>query len=83
MKIGKEFLKVVNKKYEPLAVIDTVMGKYDITLKSNSEGDPVLLFIGKRNSKGTITGERFSRTLKYNEAGQVIKDHWEKKGKST
>ena len=83
MKLGKEFLKVINRKYEPLSVIDTSVGKYDITLKTNAAGDPVLLFAGKRNPKGTITGERFSRTLLYDEARQVIKDHWERKGKAT
>jgi hypothetical protein len=83
MKIGNELLKLLNKKYPPLSSVDRVFGKYDITIKTNSDGDPVLLFIGTRTDQGIIKGDRFVRTLKTDDLGKVIKDHWERKGKAT
>lgn len=83
MKIGKEFLKIINKRYTPLSAIDIVFGRYDLTLKTNKEGDPVLLFAGKRNEKGTIIGERFTRIITYDSEGKIVKDHWERKGKAS
>lgn len=83
MKIGKEFLEVLNKRYSPLSVIETSIGKHDITLKTNTVGDPVLLFSGKRNHHGKISGERFARTIEYDNEGNIIKDHWERKGKAS
>lgn len=83
MKIGKELLKTISKKYTPLSAIDMVFGKYDLTLKTNAEGDPILLFAGKRDEKGLIKGDRFSHTIKYDSTGKSIKDHWERKGKAT
>lgn len=80
MKLGNEILKVLNKKYAPSATTDTVFKRYDITFKTDDAGNPVLLFMGKRNDKGQVIGDRFARTLKYDTNGNVIKDHWERKG---
>jgi hypothetical protein len=38
---------------------------------------------GKLKEDGTIKGERYARTLKYDKEGKIIKDHWELKGKAT
>jgi hypothetical protein len=35
------------------------------------------------NEQGKIKGERYARTLKYDREGNLIKDHWELKGKAT
>ena len=55
----------------------------DVSFKTDAEGNPVLLFIGKRDETGNIKGDRFSRTLKRDESGAIIKDHWDLKGKAT
>ena len=83
MKIGKEFSKIINKRYAPLSVIDIAFGRYDLTLKTNNEGDAALLFAGKRNTKGNIIGERFTHIITYDSNGEIIKDHWERKGKAS
>lgn len=80
MKLGDEILKVLSKKYTPSTVIDTEFKRYDITFKTDELGNPVLLFLGKRNDKGQVIGDRFARTLKYDNDGKLIKDHWERKG---
>lgn len=80
MKLGEELLKLLNKKYEGSTTIDTEFRRYDITFRTDQAGNPVLLFIGRRNEKGIVVGDRFSRTLKYDGQGNVIKDHWERKG---
>lgn len=80
MKLGNEVLKLLAKKYEPSAAIDLQFKRYDLTVKTDEHGNPILLFMGKRNEKGQVVGDRFARTLKYDNDGKVIKDHWERKG---
>lgn len=83
MKLGSEILKVLNKKYPPSSTIDTEFHRYDLTFKTDADGNPIQLFIGKRNEKGYVVGERFARTLKYDPEGKVLKDHWDRKGPCT
>ena len=83
MKIGPELTKKLSKKYEPSSMVDMEFKGNDVSFRTDPEGNPVLLFIGKRNEQGIIRGERFSRTLKQDESGAVIKDHWDLKGKAS
>lgn len=83
MKLGPEILKLLNKKYAPSTTIDSEFHRYDITFKTDAEGNPIQLFIGKRNEKGNVVGERFARNLKYDPEGKVLKDHWDRKGPCT
>lgn len=83
MKLGPQILKILEKKYEPESMIYTTFNSHDLAFKTNEEGNPVLLFLGKMNDKGQVRGMRYSRTLIKNSAGQVIKDHWELKGKAS
>ena len=83
MKIGDELRKKLSKTYEPSSMIDMEFKGNDLSFKTDAEGNPVLLFIGKRDETGIIKGERFSRTLKRDTNGQVIKDHWDLKGKAS
>ena len=80
MKLGDEFLKQLNKQYAPSQTIQLRFKTYDFILKTNEEGAAIQAFIGKLNEQGTIKGDRYARTLKYDREGKKIKDHWERKG---
>ncbi len=82
MKIGDKLLKELSKRYEPESTIDKKFGKYDLTFRTDKEGNPVMLFIGNRNENGRITGNRFTRVIARDTAGKVIKDHWDAKGRA-
>ncbi len=82
MDIKAPLLKILNQVYEPDSVIERPFKRYDAVFKTDNAGRPVLLFLGKRDANGRIRGERFSRRLKIDEQGKVIKDHWERKGKA-
>lgn len=81
--LGSPVLKILNKIYAPSTMVDVKFKKYDLSFKTDVEGRPVLLFLGKRNEKGEIKGERYARRLVFDKDGKVIKDHWDHKGKAT
>ena len=83
MKLGPQILKILEKKYESESMVYTTFNSHDLAFKTDSEGNPVLLFLGKKNEKGQVKGLRYSRTLMKNTVGEVIKDHWELKGKAS
>ena len=82
MKIGEKLLKVLSKKYLPEQMIDQKFGRYDISFKTDEEGNPILLFIGTMGADNKIKGERFSRVLIKDKNGGIVKDHWDAKGKT-
>jgi len=83
MSLSEGLQKLLNKKYTPASMINLTFKGKDLAFKTDASGNPILLFIGKLNEKNGITGERYARTLKFNQEGEVIKDHWELKGKAT
>jgi len=84
MKLGEAILKLLNKKtYMPSAMVEARFMRYDLMFKTDENGMPILLFMGKKDEKGNIKGERFARRLKYDENGKLIKGHWEHKGKAS
>ncbi|HLS96023.1 hypothetical protein BC792_10580 [Sphingobacterium allocomposti] len=83
MSLKDPILAIVNKIYEPSTMVERKFGRYDLAFKTDSEGRPILLFIGKKNEQGQIVGDRYSRRLKTDDKGNPIKDHWERKGKSS
>jgi hypothetical protein len=83
MKLNEELLGILSKKYDPSGMINKSYKGKDIAFKTDEDGNPILLFIGKTSDNGTIKGERYARTLKYDRDGKVIKDHWELKGKAS
>ena len=83
MKLGEPLLKILNKCYQPLTLVETTFSRYDLAFKTDEEGRPILLFLGKKDSNGNIKGERYARRLKIDDDGKIIKDHWEHKGKVT
>jgi hypothetical protein len=81
MKLGDELLKKLGKKYEPSAMVPLSFRGYDLAVKTDDGGNPVLLFIGKEKGDGTIKGDRYARRLLKDKEGKIIKDHWDYKGK--
>ncbi|WP_439555451.1 hypothetical protein [Dyadobacter sp.] len=82
MKIGDKLLKQLNKKYAPETMVNQKFGRYDLAFKTDDEGNPVMLFIGNLDEQGRIKGDRFSRAMVKDQAGKLIKDHWDNKGKA-
>jgi hypothetical protein len=83
MILGEEVLKVLNKVYEPSSFIETKFKRYDMAFKTDEAGRPILLFMGHKDEQGKIQGERFARRLKFGNNGEILKDHWDNKGKAS
>jgi hypothetical protein len=83
MSLGPGLLKLLRQRYEPSATIDLVYKGRDLTFRTDDQGNPVLVFIGKRDEHGKIKGERHARTLLFDASGTPVKDHWELKGRAS
>jgi len=83
MALSEHLQKKLQKRYEPSTLVEMTYKGNDVSFKTDEVGNPVLLFIGKRDESGLIRGERYARRLKKDDTGAVIKDHWELKGKAT
>ena len=83
MELKEPILKILNKVYEPSIMFETTFKNYDLAIKTDDEGRPIMLFMGKKSPSGLVKGDRFARRLKQNQQGEIIKDHWEHKGKAT
>ncbi|AXY76705.1 hypothetical protein D3H65_23110 [Paraflavitalea soli] len=80
MDLGAQILKILNKRYEPSAFIETKFERYDLAFKTDRDGLPVVAYLGQKDRKGKICGERFTRRLKQLINGTIIKENWEHKG---
>jgi hypothetical protein len=60
-----------------------VTGGYDIVLITDKEGNAIQMFIGRTGDKGNIKGDRYTRTIKHDREGKLIKDYWERKGRAS
>ena len=84
MPIHPKLEEKLNKTYEPSARIEDVFKGNAITFITNDAGEPVTVFIGKRNPDGSIHGERYVRRIQRETGSTLIKkSHWENKGKVT
>lgn len=81
MKVGAELLSVLAKTYAPGELIRQRFGRYDLAFKTDEQGLPILLFMGKADADGNIKGKRFARRIQTGKDGKIIKDHWDNKGK--
>jgi len=61
-------------------MIEKKFQRYDLAFKTDEEGNPILLFIGRKDDNGRIRGNRYARRLVKDEAGNIVKDHWDDKG---
>ena len=82
MSLGPSLIKLLSQKLEPSAMIERKFKGYDLMIKTDEEGNAILLFMGKKTESGTINGHRFARRLVKNADGIIIKDHWDDKGKT-
>lgn len=82
MPLSRDLQLILSKLYEANSMLMNEYKGNDIMFKTDSDGNPVLLFIGLKTKDGKIRGERYRRTLKKDMLGGVIKDHWELKGKT-
>lgn len=83
MKLSSHLQLELSKQYERNAFLTIKYKGRDVAFKTDAEGNPISLFIGKETENGKIKGERYVRTLKKDIKGMIIKDHWELKGKAT
>ena len=81
MALGETLIKLLSKKYDASTMIDRKFKGYDISFKTDEEGNPVLLFLGKKMENGMIKGQRYARRLLKDKDGKIVKDHWDDKGK--
>ncbi len=82
MALGEQLNKLLEKIYPPNQRIDDEFKGKAITFITNELGEPITLFIGKRNANGTIDGERYVRRIVRSHDGtSIIKSHWDLKGK--
>lgn len=82
MALGEHLQRQLGKRYEPSSTISMKYKGYDLSVKTDADGNAVVLFIGKADASGMIRGERYTRTLKADSRGAIIKDHWDLKGKA-
>ena len=73
---------MLDKQYPASSIEETQYRGQDLAFRTDKEGRPVLLFIGKKIAPGKIRGERYVRHRATMSDGK-IKDHWEKKSKAT
>jgi len=83
MKLGEPIMKILNRLYEPSSMVETKVKGYDLVFKTDEAGRAVLLFMGKKDTSGTVKGERYVRRLKLDKDGLIVKDHWDHKGKAS
>jgi hypothetical protein len=80
MALGLAILKLASKKYEANSYIEKRFHRYDLGFKTDEEGNPIVLFMGTKDSSGKIRGRRYARRLVKDSNGVIIKDHWDDKG---
>lgn len=83
MNLGEDLVRKLKKKFEPFVTTRFRYRSNDIVVQADEEGNAIRAFIGKVNEEGIVKGERFSRTLKKDKQGNIIKDHWERKGRAS
>lgn len=83
MKLSESLLLKLGKKYAPSSLVHMKFRGNDLQFKTDDDGNPVTLFIGRTTGSGKIKGERYVRTLKRDPRGFFVKDHWDLKGKAT
>lgn len=82
MPLNQKLQQELSKIYEPRQRYYKRFAGKDMTFITNDLGEPVTLFIGSRNSDGSIKGERFVRKIvRHADRQAILKSHWESKGK--
>jgi len=79
--LSKALETKLSKIYTPDSRFDDHFKGNDITFFTNENGEPFSLYIGKRNDKGNIVGEFYSRRFKKREGEKIVLSHWDNMGK--
>jgi hypothetical protein len=82
MALSEVILKKINKEFAPNTWVELQFRSYDIVLKTDEHGNAVQMFIGKMKEDGMIKGERYSRKIVRDKEGKILKQHWDRKGKT-
>jgi hypothetical protein len=82
MKLGYDLQQKLKKRYDPDSMVEMRHKNIDIVFKTDHDGNAISLFVGRKISPGKIKGERYARTIKKDAAGNLVKDHWDLKGKA-
>lgn len=82
MNLSDDLQRKLKKRYNPDTFTEMTYKGLDLMFKTDDEGNPMVLFIGRRIGENKIKGERYVRTLKKDQEGNVMKDHWDLKGKT-
>lgn len=82
MNLSDDLQRKLKKRYNPDTFTEMKYKGLDLMFKTDDEGNPMVLFIGRRAGENKIKGERYVRTLKKDQEGNVMKDHWDLKGKT-
>jgi hypothetical protein len=83
MKLSDHLQAKLRQKYAVSSMVDMQYKGNSLRFKTDADGNPIVLFIGRLLANGKIKGERYARTLKRDMNGVLIKDHWELKGKAS
>ncbi|HTM91458.1 MAG TPA: hypothetical protein VL095_03500 [Flavisolibacter sp.] len=83
MSLSDDLIKKLKRKFDPSVTTQFRYRTNDIVVQSDNEGNAIRVFIGKADEDGIIKGDRYSRTLKKDREGKIIKDHWERKGRAS
>lgn len=83
MPLSDDLLKKLAQKFEPSSKVALRYKGLHLVLITDDEGNAVQLFMGKADGEGNVKGDRYTRTLKHDNDGRLIKDHWERKGRAT
>ncbi|MHC2991539.1 hypothetical protein OB13_08070 [Pontibacter sp. HJ8] len=82
MALGPKLIEKLNKVFAPDTRLDMNYNGKDLTVITNELGEPITLFIGKRQEDGAIAGERYVRKIIRDQNTQKIqRSHWDLKGK--
>lgn len=82
MALSDDLIKKLKRKFDPSTTSQFRYRTNDVVVQADEAGNAIRAFIGKAN-EGIIKGDRYSRTLKKDREGNIIKDHWERKGRAS
>jgi len=83
MPLSDDLIKKLKRKFEPSTTTQFRYRTNDVVVQSDDDGNAIRMFIGKADDEGIVKGDRYSRTFKKDREGNIIKDHWERKGRAS
>jgi len=81
MALSISLIKKLEKSFPPKTKVEEKFRGIELTIITNDLGESVTLFIGQRKANGDIKGEHYVRKIVKDKGGNIIKSHWDNKGK--